>query len=228
MTVFRLLTSIFVLVFATSLFASPESDLSSPSQEVRDAAAKVLRETYIPIPRCIWDSLISKLKPGITKADVLELLRPFKISPMGGVGGGGSYFESYRLDECWGLTCWYLDNGDVLLKTELSARMRNVWVKPPSDFSGVWITYYVNGQKSHEIQYKDGSYSEEFITYASDGSKSVVQHYDHNVAEGEDTGFYPSGHINYRGVYKAGAQIGKWIWYNEDGSIKSTMDYSKP
>ena len=207
MTALRLLIAISALVIATILFASPESDLSSPSQEVRDAAAKTLRDTFNPPPQSKWDSLMSEIKPGITKADVLELLHPLSRF---GAGMGTKYVESYQLDNVWALTCFYkyngyppINNDDLLIKSELAEKMRSVWVNPPPDFTGVWITYYANG------------------------SKSFVIHYNHNVKE-DETGFYPSGHINYNGSYKGGAEIGKWIWYNEDGSIKSTKDYSKP
>ena len=54
-----------------------------------------------------------------------------------------------------------------------------------------------------------------------------MQHYEHHIAEGADTGYFASGHTNYHGLYKGGKQVGVWTWYNEDGSVKSTQDFSK-
>ncbi|MCO5053975.1 MAG: hypothetical protein M9920_16990 [Verrucomicrobiae bacterium] len=125
------------------------------------------------------------------------------------------------------LTCWFRNKGDILFERTLSPSLRNVWVAPPTNFAGIWITYFVNGQKSHQIHYDDGKYHGEFIAYSPDGSKCYVQHYDHHVAEGADTGYFASGRTNYYGVYKGGKQVGTWTWYNEDGSVKSTQDHSK-
>jgi hypothetical protein len=217
-----------VAIYGRNLIASPIDDLASPLQETRDAAAKMLRTTYIPISRTNWDSVVASIKTGDKKTNVLELLRPFKVTLQGGFGGGGTYSESYRLDDNWLLTCWYLNKDDSLIDKNLSPSLRFAWVGPPASFSGVWITYYVNGQKSNEINYKDGSYSGECISFNPDGSKCVVQHYNHQIAEGADTGYFPSGKIKYQGQYRTNAQVGTWIWYNEDGTTNSIKDYSKP
>jgi len=164
----------------------------------------------------------------MTKTNVLQLLSSFKVTLQAGVGSGGSYSDFYRLDDAWVLICWFHNKGDVLFDRTISPSLRNVWIAPSTNFTGAWVTYYVNGQKSHEIHYADGKYHGEFIAYNPDGSKCYVQHYDHHGAEGADTGYYNSGRIKYRGVYKAGKQVGTWIWYNEDGSTNSLKDYSNP
>ena len=102
------------------------------------------------------------------------------------------------------------------------------WVAPSSGFTGVWITYFVNGRRSHQIHYKNGRYFGTFTTFRSDGSKAVVQHYGVEGVEGEDTGYFPSGALMYRGQYSKGAQSGTWVWYNEDGSVRSTQEYPDP
>jgi antitoxin component YwqK of YwqJK toxin-antitoxin module len=83
----------------------------------------------------------------------------------------------------------------------------------------------VNGRRSHEIQYKDGRYFGTAASFRADGSRAVVQHHGLHGAEGEDTGHFPSGAVAYRGQFRNNAQVGTWIWYNEDGSIQSTRDY---
>lgn len=223
----RLLIVLLVCCWRASLTGSPADDLSSPSQGVRDAAAKILRSTYTAPPRTNWEAVLNTITNGMTKTNLLELLSPYHVTAEWGNGTGGSHSQNYRLDDAWILTCWFRNKGDVLLERTLSPSLRYVWVAPPTNFAGIWITYFVNGQKSHGIHYDNGKYHGEFIAYSPDGSKCYVQHYDHHVGEGADTGYFASGRTNYHGVYKGGKQVGIWIWYNEDGSVKSTKDYSK-
>lgn len=213
--------------WSTSLIGSPADELGSSSQEVRNAAAKILRSSYTAPSRTNWEAIVNSITNGMTKTNLLELLSPYHVTPIWGMGSGGSHSQSYRLDDAWMLVCWFRNQGDILFERTLSPSLRNVWVAPPTNFTGIWITYFVNGQKSHEIHYDAGKYHGEFTSFSPDGSKSVVQHHDHHVVVGEDTGYYPSGRIKYRGLHEAGKQVGTWIWYNEDGSVQSTKDYSK-
>lgn len=210
-----------------SVFASPIDDLASPLQNIRNNAAEKLRKSYVGTPMSQWTPTIKKIKKGQTKKEILELLRPFKIAQEGGDGTGQSHSESYRLDNEWILICWFQNQGDKLIDSKLTLSLKYIWTNPPEGFTGKWITYFVNGQKSHEIKYKNGKYSGEFISYYSNGSKSVVQHYSDGKADGKDTGYYPSGRIAYQGQYKNGTQIGIWTWYKEDGRVISTEKYER-
>ena len=175
---------------------------------------------------------MARLLPGTSKTNVFEMLRPFNVTVEEGSGTGQGHTVGYRLDDAWLLRCSYRNRGHLLdgtlIRSELIQRVRHVWVEPPTNFTGVWITYFANGQKAQEINYKDGRYSGEFIAYYSDGPKAYVQHYDRHAAEGPDTGFYRSGRTNYYGLYRTNKQVGTWTWYNEDGSIQSTRDFSHP
>jgi antitoxin component YwqK of YwqJK toxin-antitoxin module len=222
-------------LFATLAFA-PADDvaslterLNSPSQAVRDAAAEQLRKVYKPAPHGHWEPVIAKIKPGEKKEAVVERIK----EAMGegksemGVGTGQSHMQCYRLDDRWLARCWFFNEGNVLREISLVEHMRHVWVAPPEDFSGVWITYFSNGQKSHEINYKNGKYFGEFIMYHAGGGKNVVQHYGAEGVDGEDTGYFPSGKISYQAFYKAGKPVGTWTHYNEDGTIRSTDERGK-
>lgn len=197
-------------------FATPLEDLASPLQAVRDEAALALRKSYQSIPETKWLPTLEKIKQGKTKAEILELLRPFNVTPAGGAGSGQSHSESYRLDDAWILVCWYQNQGDILIDRKLDPSIRPVWVAPPNDFTGTWITYFINGQKNHEINYKDGHCFGESIAYHANGARSLVMHYDGQSAHGEDTGYYPSGKVYYRGQYQNGKPIGTCTWYAED------------
>ncbi len=209
----------------SALRAGPLEDLASPSQPTRDAAAKSLRENFQPAPREKWQPVVDAIKPGDTKAAILERLKPFNVASEGGAGSGGSHSESYRLDDRWMLSCAFRNEGEKLIKHTLYEQLRAVWVAAPADFTGVWTTYFVNGQRSHEIHYEGGKYAGTFTAFHSNGAICYVQNYVDHIADGEDLGFFPSGRISYRALYRAGKPVGTWTWYNEDGTVRSTKEH---
>jgi uncharacterized protein len=117
-----------------------------------------------------------------------------------------------------------LESGDALLHHALIEQMRHVWIEPPADFTGVWITYFVNGQRSHEIHYRNGQYFGTLTSFHANGAKAVVQHIGAEGAEGEETDYSPSGALNYAGRHSNGKPAGTWVSYNEDGSVRSTLE----
>ena len=207
------------------VFAAPIDSLGSASQHVRDAAAGRLREAFVATPRSRWEPVVAALKLGDSKDSVLQALKPYGVADAGPrISGGGASTEQYRLDEVWVLIASF-GRSDELLRTELTELIAHVWVAPAPDFTGVWTTYFVNGRRSHEIQYKDGRTFGTVTLFRSDGSRAVVQHHGLQGAEGDDTGYFPSGAVQYHGQYRNNAQVGTWVWYNEDGSVRSTQDF---
>ncbi len=227
----RLLIVFLICCWRSSLIGAPADDLSSPHQEVRDAAAKILRTSYRSPSRTNWDTVLNAITNGMTETNLLKLLAPYHVTSLLGTKSTDCRNSTYRLDDGWLLSCAFLNKDDTLFERTLSPALRAVSAAPPTNFTGVWLSYFVNGQKNSEIHYENGKYHGELIVYWEDGSKCFVQHYDHHVIVGEDTGYYPSGRIRYLGQHKAGkrfgTQVGTWIWYNEDGSVQSTQDHSK-
>jgi hypothetical protein len=218
------------LRFCLGLFAVPllvAADLSSPLQAERDTAAALARKSFQPVPRSRWVPLLAELKPGATRESVLERLKPLKVTPAGADAGGGRSSERFRLDDSWVLTCGFRREGEaeVLAVTTLDERLNSIWIAPPADFTGIWITYYVNGSPSHRIEYRDGKYHGTFTVYHPTGGKWYEQHYVNHSSEGEDTGWFASGAVAYRAYYKGGKAFGTWTHYNEDGSVRSTMKH---
>jgi hypothetical protein len=223
--------SILLLLVALSFSianGAPIDDLASPDQAIRDKAAAELQLTFKDTPETKWTSTVDKIKKGQTKKEILALLRPFNVKEEGGAGSGQSHSQSYRLDDEWILVCWFQNDGDVLIGRKLDRSLRHIWIAPAKNFSGLWVTYFVNGHKSHQINYIDGQYLGEFIAYRADGSKAYVQHYSLEGADGDDTGYYPSGSVSYRAQYRAGKPIGTWNWYDEDGKVTSTREHPNP
>ena len=215
-----------VAICGYNLIASPIDDLASPSQETRDAAAKILRSIYTPSSRTNWDSLVASIKVGDNKTNVIEMLHRLNIKGGGGAGTGTYESRLFQLDDLWELEL--SSERDLVVGCKLRDQMRDIWILPPTNFSGVWTTYWVNGQRSAEVHIKDGKYLGDFTGFSPSGFKSYVQHFDNNLLAGEEIGYFPSGKISYRGQHETNAYIGTWIWYNEDGSTNYVRDYSKP
>ena len=208
---------------------STTNDLASLDQATRDAAAKAARDSWVPPSRTNWDSLLAALTNGTPRTNVLELLRPLQATPEGGGGSGTVAFQRYRLDDLWVLECRYHEKGnDPLFSRTLLEQVRGVWILPPTNFSGIWTSYWINGQRENEIYCTNGRYQGTFTGFNSDGEKAYVQHFENGRLEGEDTGYFRSGRINYRGLYRDDKHVGIWVWFNEDGSTNSVRDYSKP
>ena len=212
------------------LRGSLADDLSSPSQERRDAAAKILRETYSPPPSTNWNALVSALKLGTKQSTIEAQLRSSNFIMSGGTSFGAADVRRYRLDDLWLLDCVFTNTMSGLTnrnlsQVELTAQLREIWIEPPTNFTGIWRTYWVNGQHSKEFAYKDGRWHGELVSFSRAGAKSVVSHAANGLVDGEETGFHPSGRIAYKGQYKAGHQVGVWIWYKEDGTVESQRNY---
>jgi len=217
------------LACACNLPASPASDLSSPSPEIRSAAAAILRTSYEPPPEAKWGSLLAALKEGEKMTNVEAILTARGIKP--GFGGGSqSFVTEYRLDEHWLLKCSGLNRlePDERVMSERHLEPSPIWVHvvSPTNFTGVWIEYFMNGQKCFETNMKDGAPCGDCICYSSDGSKVYVEHYAPNSPEIGWTDFYHSGSIKTRGNRdKRKRPIGTWTNYNADGSIMGTRTY---
>jgi antitoxin component YwqK of YwqJK toxin-antitoxin module len=109
-----------------------------------------------------------------------------------------AWIERYRLDDLWILNChfhYYVSN--TLIETKLTQKWRTIELQPPPHFTGVWTTYYANGQKLHQTRYKDGDY------------------------DGDDIGYYPSGRVSCWSTRKGkkGEPVGTGTAYKEDGTV---------
>lgn len=60
---------------------------------------------------------------------------------------------------------------------------------------GVWTSYFENGQKNSEANFKNG------------------------VNHGYSMVWYPNGNVRYFGDYNNGKKVGEWIFYTEDGEV---------
>jgi hypothetical protein len=223
-----------VAALGCNLIASPIDDLASPSPETRASAAKILQASYTPPSKTNWDSLLAELKTGDMRTKIEAMLSARGIKPGPGVGEALLMVE-YRLDEAWLLHCRYRHQGqyrgkETLYDRSLSFSPKWIPVKTPTNFSGIWIDYYINGRKCLETSWKDGIRNGDRICYHYDGRKVYVEHHDPNSAEVDWTEFYlHSGSVKTKGKRdRTGRPIGTWTNFNDDGSVLNTTPWSRP
>ena len=216
--------------------------LSDPRNEVRAAAAEALRSILAADPagapnyhkKAYWQSRIAQLKAGLTLDEALKLLLPAS-SPaerrkacQGQDWSGGTGAGLYRLDDYWVVALYLVDFDHKKLHQhapDLSRSARQVWVAPVAAYTGVWVTWHVNGQKANEIQYRNGKYDGTFTSFYDNGSPCVRQHYKAGVCAGTDMGWCRSGNKRYEGSYKDGEQTGTWRFWKENGQVESVTEY---
>jgi hypothetical protein len=209
------------------LYASPASELNSPVQTVRDAAAQAIRTGYTSPSRTNWEFLLTAVKVGDSTTNVWQVLRPLKAT----AGKGririrdGKYLVLYRLDERWVLMCRYDAAKNTVKERELEEIWSHAETEPPKGFSGIWVTYWGNGQKHEEDHYTNGFAFLE-ISYNPDGSRNVITHNDSSGGLDDVKYYFPSGqlqdHFYWHQVH--GSEVLTVISCNEDGSTNRVID----
>jgi hypothetical protein len=221
----RFFAVLLVVISGCKPAPSPSAVLASPSQEVRDAAAKILRSTAKPPPKNKWRFFTWRIRKGESETDILALLSSYKINTQSvfGMRGGGNHTAVYQLDDYWELGCRYQEGDNSLMEWELSPGWRIVAVWPSNNFTGVWINYYANGQKYTEICYTNGLRDGDFWEYSANGSKDFTVKYDHGK-ERSSTVYYPSGRIHQQIQCRSNHFSDFVVDYNEDGSTNHILD----
>jgi len=220
--------------------------LTDSADDQRAKAAAELRRILTGNPaaapnrheRAFWEARLAQIKRGMSAAEALRILLPDATpadrekATEGGAWSGGSGVNMCRLDDYWVVTLYLVDYANKKIAPEpppaMRASARSVWVKPTDDYAGSWTTYFVNGQKAHEIQYRAGKYDGPFTAFHDDGSKANQQHYKAGVCHGTDTGWHRNGQKAYEGIYEHGKQIGTWRWWDEAGKVTSEKTFTEP
>ena len=206
--------------------------LSDSNNATRAEAAALLREKLAENPALrlddhgeeFWTTRFATVQPGMKEALVLKLLPANAHEELISSTGGG-HVEVWRLDSYWKVDLQYFNPDTVAAKPKLRHEAMPVRVEPPTNYTGPWITYYVNGQKHQESQYRLGRYEGSQSAYHDNGQKSYEQYYVDGVCTGPDSGWYRDGRKMYEGRYASDKQDGTWTRWYPDGTTQTRAQY---
>lgn len=88
------------------------------------------------------------------------------------------------------------------------------------EYDGEWISYYENGQLLVFGLYDNGKKDGKWLTYHENGQKISSENYQDNILHGEWYTYFANGQTKYNGKYIDGKKDGKWIVYYESGRKK--------
>jgi antitoxin component YwqK of YwqJK toxin-antitoxin module len=205
--------------------------LGNPDSGRRAAAAAELRQLIAANPDAktnnhgeeYWRKLVDSVKVGMKYSDFIKLLPDSAHGIMENYSGRSGVGQ-WRLDHYWIASIYYKNPDIVFESPKLDERAMEVWVKPPEDFTGTWVTWHVNGQKSYEREFRNGMLNGLSLIFYDNGSKLHQQYYIDSVPS--DTAFfwYPDGRKKSQGDYTNRKRTGTWIFWDADGSV-DTVEY---
>jgi len=202
---------------------------------VRAAAAKALREIVAKYGNgtsnirerdageARWMEKVKQVKPGMSKEKAEESLS-VAIKEHSNDPSGGSHTWYYRLDPHWVVTIEYRNR--VVIEQPKLRRLEDVVCVPhPPSYSGTWTAWYVNGQKAHDMEYKDGKYEGFFTSYHDNGQKWLAMQYVNGLPNGSDIGWSRDGQKIHAAHWRNGVPDGEAIFWYPNGQKKSETNY---
>jgi len=214
------------------------SQLRDNDELVRAEAAGQIRKTLAEHPerrsrdngREYWEKRIARVEIGMKHTDVVELLPSLTMQPADdllhtGPGSADWRYANWRLDHYWTITILYQNPDRVRELPKLQNSAMDVWADPPEKYTGIWTTWFVNGQKSSQRSYRDGKYHGTLTVYHDNGNKSYEQHYEEGTCSGKDSGWNRDGTKMYEGQYVNGKQHGTWTHWYADGKLRSRTEH---
>lgn len=95
-------------------------------------------------------------------------------------------------------------------------------------FTGVLFAKYPNGNYSSWQEYVDGVGQGKWINYYENGNYKEIGYYNNNLVEGPIKKYYENGILKAEGMYKDWRiKIGQWKYFDNNGKLKSTIDYGE-
>jgi hypothetical protein len=93
--------------------------------------------------------------------------------------------------------------------------------------TGIQTYWTPQGVKIWELELVDFERARHSMWYPN-GQIHETQAYVGGLVNGSFVSYYPSGAKKTEGAYSKGDRVGKWIWYNGDGGISKTENYTTP
>jgi hypothetical protein len=158
MRAFLLYASAFLLQFLSShCFGSPLDDLHSVDPNIRAQAARVIRtgHVYTPSSCAQWEKLLRSLKSMQTSAAMLKALHDHGIaSDIRLQDLTVSAVYKFRINADWVFLCAI--NQSEFTEIRLVNEPEEVFVPPPTGYTGLWRCYRLNGEPMPYQYYSKG------------------------------------------------------------------------
>ncbi len=208
--------------------AAAKLRLRDPQQGVRDAAAEFIRQSLARDPaasgdpgEAFWQRALAAVPRGATPAEVEKALGAATEAEM---PGGKARPKHYRLDDFWTVLAYFDSPGGLRSFAPPSRQARRVSVAAPENYSGRWVTYYVNGVVDREIDCRAGRH-ERIATRHDNGQLQSEQRFVDGKADGRAVGYYPDGKKMSEVEYAGGEMAGRWVNWYPNGNKQAESTY---
>ena len=116
---------------------------------------------------------------------------------------------------------------------EKSSKLYANFKRTVQDQNDIWVVkdYYLNDSLRMKGQFLDKNLTQEtdiFTYYHMNGNLSRIIEFKNGVKHGNEKNYTISGTLSRSGNFNMGEVTGKWIWYNDDGSIENELDNVNP
>jgi len=118
-------------------------------------------------------------------------------------------------------------------KNEKTSKLNATFKRTVHKQNGIWVVrdYYLNDSIKRTSNFNDKNLTQKlgvYKNYYPNGKLSSILEFKNNKKHGPQKAYYITGNISQLAHYNMGEATGKWIWYNEDGSIENELDNINP
>ncbi len=92
-------------------------------------------------------------------------------------------------------------------------------------YTGLFLDYFLSGQKQGEGKFKDGVVEGTRTVYYLDGKKNFQRIYTDGIENGPAEQYFPNGQLKYKGVFKDGKEDGRWEEWYSTGKLKRASEF---
>lgn len=100
-------------------------------------------------------------------------------------------------------------------------------IESVSTEDGENIIYYADGKVKIKGMKKNGKREGLWVSWYHDGTKWSECEYKDGLKHGINISYYPNGKKLYEGKYKNDSQVGVWKYYEETGALSQEVNYDK-
>jgi antitoxin component YwqK of YwqJK toxin-antitoxin module len=89
---------------------------------------------------------------------------------------------------------------------------------------GPWVSWYPNGQKQAEGEFRNDVQVGKFVWWYANGQKQIEGVYTDGEQQGPWVWWHENGQKSIRGEYTKGHPSGRWTWWNVDGKVARSTE----